>query len=114
MKNNRRYHTPLCCLADCCLDARKTTSTCQIRNTEGAGTYDIFKDNSPTKEGFLLGKKLFYDGRLSRDGKFPCAVVMNPGCFATFDHDFSHGFFNGQFTTRNAPSLANLAWQTLL
>ncbi len=72
---------------------------------------DIFKDNPPTKEGFLLGKKLFYDGRLSRDGKFPCASCHEPrAAFATFDHDFSHGF-NGQFTTRNAPSLANLAWQ---
>lgn len=73
--------------------------------------YDIFKDNPPTKEGFLLGRKLFYDGRLSRDGKFPCASCHEPrAAFATFDHDFSHGF-NGSFTTRNAPALQNLAWQ---
>lgn len=72
---------------------------------------DIFKDNPPTKEGFLLGKKLFYDGRLSKNGKFPCASCHEPrAAFATFDHDFSHGF-NGQFTTRNAPALQNIAWE---
>ncbi len=72
--------------------------------------YDIFKDNTPTDAGFLLGKKLFYDGRLSKDGKFPCSSCHEPqAAFATFDHDLSHGF-NNQFTTRNAPALQNLAW----
>lgn len=73
--------------------------------------YDIFEDNPLTREGFLLGRKLFYDGRLSKDGRFPCASCHEPrAAFATFDHDFSHGF-NGSFTTRNAPALQNLAWQ---
>lgn len=73
---------------------------------------DIFKDNPPTDAGFLLGKKLFYDGRLSKDGRFPCASCHEPrAAFATFDHDVSHGF-NDQFTTRNSPALQNLAWQT--
>lgn len=73
--------------------------------------YDIFKNNLPTDAGFLLGRKLFYDGRLSRNGKFPCSSCHEQkAAFATFDHDFSHGF-NNQFTTRNAPALQNLAWQ---
>lgn len=73
---------------------------------------DIFKNNPLTEEGFLLGRKLFYDGRLSKDGKFPCASCHEQrAAFATFDHDFSHGF-GGQFTTRNAPALQNLAWLT--
>jgi len=72
--------------------------------------YD-FKHNPLTEEGFQLGRKLFYDGRLSKDGNFPCASCHQPfAAFATLDHNFSHGFNNG-FTTRNAPSLANLAWQ---
>lgn len=73
--------------------------------------YDIFAGNPPTKAGFLLGRKLFYDGRLSKDGNFPCASCHEPrAAFATMDHDLSHGF-GDQFTTRNAPALQNLAWQ---
>lgn len=73
---------------------------------------NIFADNKLTEEGFQLGKKLFYDGRLSKDGNFPCASCHQQFAgFATYDHDFSHGF-NNSFTTRNAPGLFNLAWMT--
>jgi len=67
--------------------------------------------NKLTQQGIDLGRKLFYDGRLSKDGQFPCASCHQSfAAMATFDHNLSHGF-NNQFTTRNAPSLANLAWQ---
>ncbi len=70
-----------------------------------------FKQNPVTKEGFELGRKLFYDGRLSKDGNFPCASCHQQfGAFATYDHSLSHGY-NNSFTTRNAPALFNLAWQ---
>jgi cytochrome c peroxidase len=72
---------------------------------------DIFRTNPITQEGFDLGKKLFYDGRLSIDGNFPCGSCHQQfAAFSTFDHSLSHGF-NNQFTLRNAPGLANLAWQ---
>ena len=72
--------------------------------------YD-FTQNPVTKEGFELGRKLFYDGRLSKDGNFPCASCHQQfGAFATYDHSLSHGYGNS-FTTRNAPALFNLAWQ---
>jgi cytochrome c peroxidase len=72
---------------------------------------NIFANNPLTKEGFELGRKLFYDGRLSKDGNFPCASCHQQfAAFATFDHSLSHGF-NNQFTTRNAPGLFNMAWQ---
>jgi cytochrome c peroxidase len=75
-----------------------------------APTYD-FTTNPLTQEGFDLGRKLFYDGRLSKDGNFPCASCHQQFAgFATLDHDLSHGF-NNQFTTRNAPGLYNLVWQ---
>jgi cytochrome c peroxidase len=71
--------------------------------------YD-FSKNPPTQEGFDLGRKLFYDGKLSKDGNFPCASCHQQFAgFATLDHDLSHGF-NNQFTTRNAPGLFNLVW----
>ncbi|WP_207495951.1 cytochrome-c peroxidase [Aridibaculum aurantiacum] len=70
-----------------------------------------FGANPITNQGFELGRKLFYDGRLSKDGNFPCASCHQQfAAFATFDHNFSHGFDN-TFTTRNAHGLYNLAWR---
>lgn len=75
--------------------------------------YDIFADNPLTEEGFQLGRRLFYDGQLSKDGNFSCASCHQQfAAFVTFDHDLSHGF-NDQFSTRNAPPLQNLAWVPL-
>jgi cytochrome c peroxidase len=73
---------------------------------------NIYANNKLTEEGFLLGRKLFYDGRLSKDGEVSCASCHQQfAAFATFDHDLSHGVHNG-FSTRNAPGLFNLAWMT--
>jgi cytochrome c peroxidase len=69
-----------------------------------------FTGNPLTQEGFELGRKLFYDGRLSKDGNFPCASCHQQfAAFATLDHPLSHGFDN-QFTLRNAPGLFNMVW----
>jgi cytochrome c peroxidase len=69
-----------------------------------------FTGNPLMKEGFELGRKLFYDGRLSKDGNFPCASCHQQfAAFATFDHSLSHGF-NNQLTMRNSPGLFNMAW----
>jgi cytochrome c peroxidase len=71
----------------------------------------MFADNTLTEEGFQLGRKLFYDGRLSADGNFPCASCHEQrAAFGTFEHDRSHGY-NNSHTLRNAPPLFNLAWQ---
>ncbi len=72
--------------------------------------YD-FSKNPLTEEGIALGRKLFYDGSLSRDGNFSCGSCHQQfGAFNTYDHNLSHGF-NNSLTTRNAPGLFNLAWQ---
>jgi cytochrome c peroxidase len=67
--------------------------------------------NGPlTEEAFVLGRKLFYDGRLSKDGNFPCSSCHQPiAGFTTYEHDRSHGY-NNSHTLRNAPGLHNLAW----
>lgn len=71
---------------------------------------DVFKNNPPTKEGIELGRVLFYDGRLSKDGLVSCGSCHQPfAAFSTYEHALSHGIDN-QFTTRNAPGLFNLAW----
>lgn len=71
---------------------------------------NIFTKNKLTEQGFQLGKKLFYDGRLSKDNETSCASCHQQfASFATYDHDLSHGV-NNSFSTRNAPALINLAW----
>lgn len=71
-----------------------------------------FNDNPLTKEGFELGRKLFYDGRLSIDNMHPCSSCHQQiAAFGTFEHDRSHGVYNSH-TLRNAPVLFNLAWNT--
>jgi cytochrome c peroxidase len=71
---------------------------------------DLFKENPLTNEGFALGRKLFYDGQLAKDGIASCASCHQQfAAFSTFDHAFSHGIDN-QFTTRNAPGIFNMAW----
>ena len=94
-------------------DAKNATPTTPLNIVVPPGFPPIgdgFKSNPITQEGFDLGKKLFYDGRLSKDGNFSCASCHQQFAgFATLDHNLSHGF-NNQFTTRNAPGLANLAW----
>lgn len=71
---------------------------------------DRFAGNPLTMEGFELGHKLFYDGRLSIDGMHPCSSCHQQiAGFGTYEHDRSHGVFNSH-TLRNAPVLFNLAW----
>jgi len=75
-----------------------------------APAYD-FQRNPLNKESVELGRHLFHEGRLSKDGNFPCASCHQQiAAFTTFDHDLSHGY-NFSHTKRNAPGLANLAWQ---
>ena len=71
-----------------------------------------FQNNPVTEEGFELGRRLFYEPKLSKDGNYPCASCHEPrAAFTTFEHDRSHGY-NSAHTLRNAPGLANLAWYT--
>lgn len=70
----------------------------------------IFSKNKLTEQGFQLGKKLFYDGKLSTDGEVSCASChQQHAAFANYDHDLSHGV-NNTLSFRNAPPLINVAW----
>lgn len=70
-----------------------------------------FKRNPLDTAGVELGRRLFYDPILSRDGSISCASCHSPfNAFAHTDHDLSHGI-DDQIGTRNAPALFNLAWQ---
>lgn len=69
-----------------------------------------FQGNTLTQDGFELGRKLFYDPRLSRDNTISCGSCHQQfAAFAHLDHSLSHGI-DGLFGTRNSPALYNLAW----
>lgn len=71
--------------------------------------YD-FSNNEVSREKFELGRKLFYDPFLSRDGSISCESCHQQFvAFAHEDHALSHGIEN-RVGTRNAPALYNLAW----
>ncbi|AXT61929.1 cytochrome-c peroxidase [Aquimarina sp. AD10] len=66
--------------------------------------------NPPTEKGFELGKKLFYDGRLSSDGVISCGFChIQDFAFTHHTHIVSHGV-DGALGTRNAQPLHNLAF----
>jgi cytochrome c peroxidase len=73
--------------------------------------YDL-ANNPPTEKGFELGKKLFYDGRLSSDGLVSCGFChIQQDAFTHHGHTVSHGVDNA-VGTRNTPPIQNLAYQT--
>lgn len=72
--------------------------------------YD-FDKNPVTKDGFLLGKALFYDPLLSVDKTVACGNCHQASAaFANLGSALSRGIKNCK-GTRNAPPLFNLAWQ---
>jgi cytochrome c peroxidase len=72
--------------------------------------YDL-KKNPITNNGFELGRSLFYDPILSRDGSISCGNChIQSAAFSHRGHIVSHGI-NDLLGTRNAPAMANLAWQ---
>jgi len=69
-----------------------------------------FEGNTLTADGFELGRKLFFDQRLSIDNSTSCGSCHQPfSSFAQLDHPVSHGI-NNLLGTRNSPALFNLNW----
>jgi cytochrome c peroxidase len=71
--------------------------------------YD-FSKNPLTREGFELGRHLFYDPILSRDNTISCASChLQATGFTHVDHELSHGI-DGKIGTRNSMTIMNVAW----
>lgn len=71
--------------------------------------YD-FADNPVTKDGFELGKRLFYDPVLSSNNTISCSSChMQKAAFTQPALQVSCGIYNRQ-GTRNVPPVMNLAW----
>lgn len=69
-----------------------------------------FSSNPVTTAGFELGRKLFYETRLSRDNSTSCGSCHSSySAFTHHGHALSHGIDN-KIGTRNAPPVMNAAW----
>ena len=98
-------------------------SSCKKEET-GEKSYEVFlpsnfpapfydlSQNPVTREGFELGRKLFYDPILSRDSTIACADChISFSAFTHPDHSVSHGI-DGLLGKRNALPVQNLLWQS--
>lgn len=67
-------------------------------------------NNEVTEAGFTLGRKLFYEPRLSRNNTISCGSChIQTSAFTQHGHDVSHGI-DDLLGTRNSPPIMNLAW----
>ena len=72
----------------------------------------IMTDNPVTREGFELGRTLFYDPILSRNNTISCGSChIQTSAFTHHGHDLSHGI-DDLLGKRNALPIQNLLWQS--
>ena len=79
--------------------------------TSYLGEMPIPEDNPMTVEGVFLGRKLFYDTRLSDDSTKSCASCHLQSAGFTDPEQFSEGI-TGERGTRNAMQVINAGWFT--
>jgi cytochrome c peroxidase len=80
---------------------------------DGFPAIDFPEDNAYTQARWELGKKLFYDPVMSADNTISCASCHQPGLAFSDQRSVSLGI-EDRLGTRNAPSLANVAYHPYL
>ncbi len=66
--------------------------------------------NPMTTEGIELGKMLFFDTKLSKNGNISCATCHNPKLYFTDNLQTSHLGTTGKKLPRNTPTLINVVY----
>lgn len=94
-------------------EEKKTSEEILLSIPKGFPYPEIPADNKPTKARIELGKKLFFDPILSRDSTVSCSSCHLPDKFFADNLRVSVGI-EGRKGQRNAPSLINVAYQTVL
>lgn len=96
----------------CKKELREEEITFQIPSNYPPPKYN-FSNNPVTTAGFKLGRKLFYDARLSRDNSTSCGSChISFSAFTHHGHAVSHGIDN-LLGIRNAPPVMNMAWSDM-
>jgi len=81
----------------------------EIKTPLGLPAVPIPKDNPETAETVALGRRLFYETKLSADGSLMCASCHNPLLGFTDGRKHSMGV-GGKLGIRNAPTVVNAAY----
>lgn len=68
--------------------------------------------NMLSEEGVVLGKKLFFDPKLSANGQVSCATCHSPDLAFTDGVALANHGVSGKELHRSSPPLFNLAWQS--
>ena len=98
------------CLEDFSLHSEEADSVLESSTLLGLPDVPVPEDNPLTQEKVALGKRLFFDKRLSEDGSTSCATCHRP------ERGFSDGLsvsqgVHGRKGRRNTPTLVNVAFQ---
>jgi len=92
-------------------DAGNEVITLQV--PKGFPYPNIPAENQPTRYRVELGKKLFFDPILSRDSTIACGTCHLPEKYFADGLPLSKGIEN-RIAKRNAPSLLNIAYQSVM
>ena len=87
-----------------------TATPYELQIPQGFPQMVIPTDNPMTVEGVALGRKLFYDKRLSQDNSLSCSSCHLQANAFSDPRSFSEGV-TGAIGVRNAMALVNLGWE---
>ncbi len=81
----------------------------EIKSPLGLPRLEAPADNPPTAETIALGRRLFYEKKLSANATLSCASCHSPNAGFADPRRFSVGV-GGKLGTRNAPTVLNAAY----
>ncbi len=96
-------------LFSCGRSGKPNGTALHIETPLGLPRAEMPSENQPTVETVALGRKLFYETKLSADGSVSCASCHDPAAGFADPRRVSVGV-GGKLGTRNAPSILNAAY----
>ena len=90
------------------------SSAMELTSPVGLPSLHVPEDNLPNAARIALGRKLFFDRRLSFNGTLSCGMCHVPEQAFTQHELRTPVGAEGRFVKRNAPSLLNVAYRNLL
>ncbi len=96
-------------LFSCGRSSKPNGTAVRIEAPLGLPRAETPSDNPPTVETVALGRKLFYETKLSADGSVACASCHDPAAGFADPRRVSVGV-GGKLGTRNAPTILNAAY----